>query len=212
MRQKIIFYYKKLSLVQRLSIPLLLASLFGFLLTIVIVKQVQSIQDNTAILKDSLIPVLEKSTNNMAFLKNISEKLTMATLTGEEDMVFEINENKIIERNIRDIVGSRDLTLGTIDGYINAFENYFRVATEYALNEIQPSLEEDEDKDSQEDIPEVKEEPIKGTFYYGEFPLVGKLARPIPKVGDEYKPIDEMQIKELEYQVTQFRVEKTIVE
>lgn len=150
MRQKIIFYYKKLSLVQRLSIPLLLASLFGFLLTIVIVKQVQSIQDNTAILKDSLIPVLEKSTNNMAFLKNISEKLTMATLTGEEDMVFEINENKIIERNIRDIVGSRDLTLGTIDGYINAFENYFRVATEYALNEIQRSLEEDEDKESDE--------------------------------------------------------------
>ena len=72
--------------------------------------------------------------------------------------------------------------------------------------------DEDEDKDSQEDIPEVKEEPIKGTFYYGEFRLVDKLARPIPKVGDEYKPVDEMQIEELEYQVTQFRVEKTIVE
>ena len=72
--------------------------------------------------------------------------------------------------------------------------------------------DEDEDKDFQEDIPEVKEEPTKGTFYYGEFRLVDKLARPIPKVGDEYKPIDEMQIKELEYQVTQFRVEKTIVE
>ena len=72
--------------------------------------------------------------------------------------------------------------------------------------------DEDEDKDFQEDIPEVKEEPTKGTFYYGEFRLVDKLARPIPKVGDEYKPIDEMQIKELEYQVTQFRVEKIIVE
>ena len=72
--------------------------------------------------------------------------------------------------------------------------------------------DEGKDKDSQEDIPEVKEEPIKGTFYYGDFRLVDKLARPIPKVGDEYKPVDEMQIEELEYQVTQFRVEKIIVE
>ena len=69
--------------------------------------------------------------------------------------------------------------------------------------------DEDEDK---EDIPEVKEEPIKGTFYYGDFRLVDKLARPIPKVGDEYKPVDEMQIAELEYQVSQFRVQKTVVE
>lgn len=67
-------------------------------------------------------------------------------------------------------------------------------------------------------IPEVKEvkeeigEPLKGTFYYGDFRLVDKLARPIPKVGDEYKPIDEMQIEELEYQVSQFRVNKTVVE
>ena len=66
-------------------------------------------------------------------------------------------------------------------------------------------------KDSLEDEVITPEE-IKGTFYHGDFRLIDKLARPIPKVGDEYKPVDEMQIEELEYQVTQFRVEKTIVE
>ena len=64
-------------------------------------------------------------------------------------------------------------------------------------------------------IPEVKEdivESIKGTFYHGDFRLIDKLARPIPKIEDEYKPVDEMQIEELEYQVSQSRVQKTVVE
>ncbi len=66
-------------------------------------------------------------------------------------------------------------------------------------------------EEKKEVIPEIGE-PIKGTFYYGDFRLVDKLARPIPKVGDEYKPVDGMQIAELEYQVSQFRVQKTVVE
>ena len=62
-------------------------------------------------------------------------------------------------------------------------------------------------------LEETKEEEVKkGIYYHGEFRFVDKLARPIPKVGDEYKPIDEMQIEELEYQVSQFRVNKTVVE
>ena len=80
------------------------------------------------------------------------------------------------------------------------------------LQDILKSKDLPDEGEDKEDIPEVKEEPIKGTFYYGDFRLVDKLARPIPKVGDEYKPIDEMQIEELEYQVSQFRVNKTIVE
>jgi len=139
MKNKLALYYKKLSLIQRLSIPLLMASLFGFLLTIVIVKQVHLIQNNTAFLKDELIPAFEKSTNNMTLLKNISEKLTFATLTAEEEMVFEITENKIIEKNLKDMMKNENLNLRAVKSHLNTFENYFEVATEYALNVIKSS-------------------------------------------------------------------------
>ena len=85
---------------------------------------------------------------------------------------------------------------------------------------LQDILKTKDSDPTNDPIPEVKKEeekeeigePLKGTFYYGDFRLVDKLARPIPKVGDEYKPVDEMQIAELEYQVSQFRVQKTVVE
>ena len=80
---------------------------------------------------------------------------------------------------------------------------------------LQDILKTKDSDPTNDPIPEVREvigEPIKGTFYYGDFRLIDKLARPIPKVGDEYKPVDEMQIEELEYQVSQFRVQKTVVE
>ena len=44
--------------------------------------------------------------------------------------------------------------------------------------------------------------------YTGFFRLVDKQAVPIPKIGDEYFPKNELQIEELEYQVAQGRVEK----
>ena len=80
------------------------------------------------------------------------------------------------------------------------------------LQDILKSKDLPNEGEDKEDIPEVKQQPLKGTFYYGDFRLGDKLARPIPKVGDEYKPVDEMQIAELEYQVSQFRVQKTVVE
>ena len=52
----------------------------------------------------------------------------------------------------------------------------------------------------------------KKFVYTGFFRLVDKQAVPIPKVGDEYFPKNELQIEELEYQVTQGRVEKVAVE
>ena len=79
------------------------------------------------------------------------------------------------------------------------------------LQDILKSKDLPDEGEDEEDIPGIGE-PIKDTFYYGDFRLIDKLARPIPKVGDEYKPIDEMQIEELEYQVSQFRVQKTVVE
>ena len=141
---KLTFYYKKLSLIQRLSIPLLIASLFGFLLTIVMVKQVHLIQNNTSFLKDELIPTFEKSTNNMTLLKNISDKLTFAALTAEEDMVLEISEHEIIEENLNKMLENESLNLKGIQSNLNTFQNYFEVATSYALNIIKNSALNDE--------------------------------------------------------------------
>ena len=60
---------------------------------------------------------------------------------------------------------------------------------------------------------EEKEEKEEKKFsYVGFFRLVDKQAVPIPKVGDEYFPKNELQIEELEYQVSQGRVEKVAVE
>ena len=58
---------------------------------------------------------------------------------------------------------------------------------------------------------EEKEEEKKFA-YTGFFRLVDKQAVPIPKIGDEYFPKNELQIEELEYQVAQGRVEKVAVE
>lgn len=57
-----------------------------------------------------------------------------------------------------------------------------------------------------------KEEKKSSVVYTGFFRLVDKQAVPIPKIGDEYFPKNELQIEELEYQVAQGRVEKVAVE
>ena len=62
------------------------------------------------------------------------------------------------------------------------------------------------------DILNKKEEEAKKFVYTGSFRLVDKQAVPIPKVGDEYFPKNELQIEELEYQVSQGRVEKVAAE
>ncbi|MCH9739660.1 MAG: SpoIIE family protein phosphatase [Epsilonproteobacteria bacterium] len=175
MRKKLVLYYKKLSLVQRLSIPLLIASLFGFLLTIVIAKQVHHIQNHTASLEDAFIPALEKSTNNMALLKSISEKLTFATLTEEEEMIWEISENKIIENNLNDMIHNEGLTLRAMERYLNEFQDYFKVATQYSLNVIKNSSLNDEGGVSAEELL-IRYNGVKKNFMQINFDIERKIA------------------------------------
>jgi len=151
MSKKVVFYYQRLSLIQKLSIPLIAVSLFGFLLTVVIVKQVHLIQSHTVLLKNELIPALEKSTNNLTLLKNISENLTFATLVAEADMVLEITDNQTVEINLQDIVSNKKLDLIKADTYLHAFHNYFKIATEYALTVIgNDSLSDNSDEGAEE--------------------------------------------------------------
>ncbi|CAA6811395.1 MAG: Response regulator containing a CheY-like receiver domain and an HD-GYP domain [uncultured Sulfurovum sp.] len=139
MKRKIAFYYQKLSLIQKLSIPLLMASIFGFILTVMIVKQVQLIDDNTVFLKDELIPTLEKSNNNLALLKKISENFTFATLAAEEEMVLEITDNEIVTENLSSIIKNNNLEVANIETYLHAFEEYFEISKQYALLMIKNS-------------------------------------------------------------------------
>lgn len=151
MKEKIAFYYQKLSLIQKLSIPLLMASLFGFILTLLIVKQVQLIDENTIFLKDELIPTLEKANNNLVLLKKISEKLTFATLAGEEEMLSQIDEHKVIENNLIKILKNQNLHFDNLEMYLILFEDYFKVAKTYGLRIIESnSLQEEEGAVAQE--------------------------------------------------------------
>ena len=152
MRKKVVFYYRRLSLIQKLSIPLIAVSLFGFLLTVVIVKQVHLIQNHTVLLKNELIPALEKSTNNLTLLKNISENLTFATLVAEADMVLEIIDNQTVEINLQDIISNKKLDLIKADSYLHAFHNYFKIATEYALTVIGNDSLSDNSEESAEEL------------------------------------------------------------
>ncbi|CAA6815341.1 MAG: Response regulator containing a CheY-like receiver domain and an HD-GYP domain, partial [uncultured Sulfurovum sp.] len=152
MREKVAFYYQKLSLIQKLSIPLVMASIFGFILTLVIVKQVQLIDSNTVFLKDELVPTLEKSTNNLALLKKIAENLTFATLTAEEEMVLEIQDHVIIEKNLRTIMENQNLPLHNVDIYLNSFMDYFQTATNYALIIIENSALSEEDRANSQEL------------------------------------------------------------
>lgn len=136
MRKKVFSYYQQLSLVKKLSTPLIVVSLLGFMLTLLIVKQVNLIQKNTVLLKNELIPSFQQSTNNLTLLKSISENLTFATLVSEEDMIFEITANKTIEKNLQDMLTNKSLNLTKLDNTLTTFQNYFSVATKYALNVI----------------------------------------------------------------------------
>ena len=143
MKEKLVFFYQKLSLIQKLSIPLIISLLFGVLLTVMIVKQVSIIDNNTILLKDELIPLLEKSTNNRALLKKISENLTFAILADEKDMISEIHDNKTIKKNLKDIISNKELVSPHAQISLKSFSNYFKIATEVALNLIEDGSEED---------------------------------------------------------------------
>jgi len=144
MKEKIVFLYQKLSLTQKLSIPLIISLLFGILLTGMIIKQVSIIDKNTIVLKNELIPLLEKSTNNRALLKKISENLTFAILADEEDMISEIHDNNTIEKNLKDIILNKDLASTHAQVSLDAFLKYFKLATKVALNLIENGSEEDD--------------------------------------------------------------------
>jgi len=143
MREKILFFYQKLSLTQKLSIPLIISLLFGVLLTVMIVKQVSIIDKNTIMLKNELIPLLEKSTNNRALLKKISENLTFAILASEKDMISEIHDNNTIEKNLKDIIKNKIVAAPHAQTSLDSFLHYFKIATEVALNLIDEDIEED---------------------------------------------------------------------
>lgn len=139
MKNKIVHFYKRLTLIQRLSIPLILASLAGFILTIVLVKQVQLIDENTLLMKDELIPALEKSNQNLALLQTLSEKFTFATLAAEEEMILEIEDHELIEQNLREIGENKYLKINTLDTSLTTFQDYFSLAKKSALAIIQSS-------------------------------------------------------------------------
>ena len=139
MKKKLILYYQKLSLIQKLSIPLILSLFSGLFLTTIIVKQVSIINKNTMLLKDELIPALEKSTNNRALLKKISENLTFATLAEEVDMLSEISDNISVEKNLRDMFWNEGVSRLSVDSCLISFKSYFTSATNFALEMIENS-------------------------------------------------------------------------
>ena len=130
---------------------MILTLTLGLLLTVVIINQVGVIDKNTILLKKELIPALEKSTDNKALLKKISENLTFALLTEEEDMVLEIRENKMIERNLQNIFIAKESIQILRDKCLKSFQCYFKIATHYTLKNIQnPSDATDSNRETEE--------------------------------------------------------------
>jgi len=149
MKKRLLQEYQRLSLIKKLSIPLTLSFFFGLLLSVLIVKQVGIIDKNTILLKNDLIPALEKSTNNRALLKKISENLTFAILAGEEDMLSEISDNMTIEKNLEEMILNKNIFLYHIEISLHSFKEYFKIATSSALKIIEGySLSNSEDMKS----------------------------------------------------------------
>lgn len=71
---------------------------------------------------------------------------------------------------------------------------------------LQDILKDKQDQD--EDQEQQVESKAKGVYYTGNYGLVDKLARKIKRLGSDYFPVDDIQVEELEYQVTQGRVTK----
>lgn len=136
MRKKLLFYYKRLSLIQKLLIPMVFSLLFGVFLTVIIIKQVGVISHNTVFLQDELIPALEKVTRNKALLKKISENLTFAILAEDEDMISEIKDDYIIEYNIKEIIRKGTINSNILNNSLVSFKEYYSLASTFAFKSI----------------------------------------------------------------------------
>ena len=136
MKKKLLFYYKQLSLTKKLLIPILLSLLSGLILILIISKYVNEINRHTFLLENTLVPSLEKMTNNKALLKKISENFTFAILAEEEDMILENVDNKIIENNFQKIILNKKTNSIQIENAFFRFQSYFKIAHKYALNSI----------------------------------------------------------------------------
>lgn len=145
MKRMITQRVQSLLMIPKLSTPMALVLLFGVFLTVFIMNQVQVIQHNTTLLKSEVVPAFEKSTKNITLLKNISEHLTFATLTAEEDMVMEIQDDATIQENLLDILSHNEtLRLERVDVYLAGFQDYFEAARQYTLNSIRENELSDE--------------------------------------------------------------------
>lgn len=137
MKKKIISSYQTLGLIKKLSIPPAIALLLGFLFTISIVKQVRIIKLNTSLLREVLIPSIEKTTHNILLLHNISENFTFAILSSDVDMANETHAYDTIVSNLEYITDNKKIIPSGYTNDLQLFNDYFTRAREQSLTIIE---------------------------------------------------------------------------
>ncbi len=163
MKNNIILFYKKQSLITKLIIPSIVAVLLGIIFTIAIIKQVQVIRINTTALQKEIIPALEKATTNILIIENISETLTFAVIVSELDILNNIKSNYIIEKNLSNIKSMKSMTFPNLDKYLISFKKYFKTAIKQSYKIINSSSEDIGDSKDLDDLLKLYKE-VKNNF------------------------------------------------
>jgi len=132
-------FYPKIKIVHKLIIPPLSAFILGLLFIFLMVSEIHGVQDKIQNLEVNLIPSVEKSTQNLTQLKNISEKFVFAILASEIDMLPTSKDAQNIEENLKAIIENRSLEMVQYPNIVKSFKSYFTFAHRQAKRMISHS-------------------------------------------------------------------------
>ena len=94
--------YKQLPIIAKLIIPQIVIFAIGIMYISYAYNHTSKIADNYNIIKNSIIPSLEKSNTNIMLLKQISNDFTFAILASENDFLNSPKQhNQKIIQNLR---------------------------------------------------------------------------------------------------------------
>jgi diguanylate cyclase (GGDEF)-like protein len=125
---KLIERYKHLPVFTKLIIPQIVIFIIGTIYISYTYNHISNITSNYNIIKNTIIPSLEKSNNNIMLLKQISNDFTFAILASEEEFLDSPKQhNKEIIQNLQTI---QNLTKMDLSTYFKHYKQYFN----YTLN------------------------------------------------------------------------------
>jgi diguanylate cyclase (GGDEF)-like protein len=146
---KLLKRYKQLPIITKLIIPQIVIFVIGIIYISYAYNHISKITNNYNIIKNSIIPSLEKSNTNIILLKQISNDFTFAILASEDDFLDSPKQHN--QKIIQNLQAIQKLTKLNLSKYIKNYKHYF----DYTLSITQKLINSDTQTQHQEEINSV---------------------------------------------------------